>query len=209
MSKMAEEKATATGGADVGALQPSSGDEAAAAASARVRPVETLLRAAPLGLCVAAMAVMLRNSQSNEYGAVSYSDLGGFKYLVYANGLCAAYSLASAFYVAVPRPATLSRSWIVFLLDQVFTYLILAAGAASAELLYLAYNGDKEVTWSEACGVFGSFCRTARTSVAITFGSVACYILLSLISSYRLFSAYDPPQPSLGNKGVEIAAFPR
>uniref|UniRef100_J3LWF8 CASP-like protein n=2 Tax=Oryza brachyantha TaxID=4533 RepID=J3LWF8_ORYBR len=155
------------------------------------------------------MAVMLRNSQTNEYGAVSYSDLGGFKYLVYANGLCAAYSLASAFYIAVPRPATLSRSWIVFLLDQVFTYLILAAGAASAELLYLAYNGDKEVTWSEACGVFGSFCRQARTSVAITFGSVACYILLSLISSYRLFSAYDPPQPSLGNKGVEIAAFPR
>lgn len=92
---------------------------------------------------------------------------------------------------------------------QVFTYLILAAGAASAELLYLAYNGDKEVTWSEACGVFGGFCRQARTSVAITFASVACYILLSLISSYRLFSAYDPPQPSLGNKGVEIAAFPR
>ena len=115
----------------------------------------------------------------------------------------------SAFYIAVPRPATLSRSWVVFLLDQVFTYLILAAGAASAELLYLAYNGDKEVTWSEACGVFGGFCRQARTSVAITFASVACYILLSLISSYRLFSAYDPPQPSLGNKGVEIAAFPR
>jgi uncharacterized protein (TIGR01569 family) len=92
---------------------------------------------------------------------------------------------------------------------QVFTYLILAAGAASAELLYLAYNGDKEVTWSEACGVFGGFCRQARTSVAITFGSVVCYILLSLISSYRLFSAYDAPMPSLGNKGVEIAAFPR
>lgn len=41
------------------------------------------------------------------------------RYLVYANGLCAAYSLVSAFYTAVPRPATLSRSWIVFLLDQV------------------------------------------------------------------------------------------
>jgi uncharacterized protein (TIGR01569 family) len=92
---------------------------------------------------------------------------------------------------------------------QVFTYLILAAGAASAELLYLAYNGDKEVTWSEACGVFGGFCRQARTSVAITFGSVVCYIVLSLISSYRLFSAYDAPVPSHGSKGVEIAAFPR
>ncbi|VAH31237.1 unnamed protein product [Triticum turgidum subsp. durum] len=194
MSKMADEKvisAPATGGGEDGLI---AGD--LSAAEARVRPLETLLRAAPLGLCVAAMAVMLRDTQTNEY-------------LVYANGLCAAYSLVSAFYTAVPRPATLSRSWIVFLLDQVFTYLILAAGAASAELLYLAYNGDKEVTWSEACGVFGGFCRQARTSVAITFGSVVCYILLSLISSYRLFSAYDAPMPSLGNKGVEIAAFPR
>lgn len=207
MSKMADEKvmgAPASGGGEDGML---AGE--LSSAEGRVRPLETLLRAAPLGLCVAAMAVMLRDTQTNEYGTVSYSDLGGFKYLVYANGLCAAYSLVSAFYTAVPRPATLARSWIVFLLDQVFTYLILAAGAASAELLYLAYNGDKEVTWSEACGVFGGFCRQARTSVAITFGSVLCYILLSLISSYRLFSAYDAPVPSLGNKGVEIAAFPR
>ncbi|XP_052154202.1 CASP-like protein 2A1 [Oryza glaberrima] len=209
MSKMAEEKVLAAPATVDGGMQSSGDLQASSAAAARVRPVETLLRAAPLGLCVAAMAIMLRNSVTNEYGTVSYSDLGGFKYLVYANGLCAAYSLASAFYIAVPRPATLSRSWVVFLLDQVFTYLILAAGAASGELLYLAYNGDKEVTWSEACGVFGGFCRQARTSVAITFASVACYILLSLISSYRLFSAYDPPQPSLGNKGVEIAAFPR
>jgi len=207
MSKMADEKvmgAPASGGGEdgmlAGELSPAEG---------RVRPLETLLRAAPLGLCVAAMAVMLRDTQTNEYGTVSYSDLGGFKYLVYANGLCAAYSLVSAFYTAVPRPATLARSWILFLLDQVFTYLILAAGAASAELLYLAYNGDKEVTWSEACGVFGGFCRQARTSVAITFGSVVCYIVLSLISSYRLFSAYDAPVPSHGSKGVEIAAFPR
>jgi uncharacterized protein (TIGR01569 family) len=90
----------------------------------------------------------------------------------------------------------------------VSTYLILAAGAASAELLYLAYNGDKEVTWSEACGVYGGFCSQARTSVAITFAAVLCYILLSLVSSYRLFSAYQAPVP-LGNKGVEIAAYPR
>jgi hypothetical protein len=47
------------------------------------------------------------------------------RYLVYANGLCAAYSLVSAFYTAVPRPATLSRSWIVFLLDQVIHWLLL------------------------------------------------------------------------------------
>uniref|UniRef100_A0A0A9D3G1 CASP-like protein n=1 Tax=Arundo donax TaxID=35708 RepID=A0A0A9D3G1_ARUDO len=113
MSKMTEEKTAAEGAQQQGQLA------AGEAVAARVRPVETLLRAAPLGLCVAAMAVMLRDQQSNEYGSVAYSDLGGFKYLVYANGLCAAYSLVTAFYTAVQRPATLSRSWVVFLLDQV------------------------------------------------------------------------------------------
>ena len=110
MSKMA------AGAADAAQQQQLAAGEAAAA---RVRPVETLLRAAPLGLCVAAMAVMLKDQQTNEYGTVAYSDLGGFKYLVYANGLCAAYSLVTAFYTAVPRPATVSRSGVVFLLDQV------------------------------------------------------------------------------------------
>ena len=113
MSKMAEEKAVG----------------AAVAAAARVRPVETLLRAAPLGLCIAAMAVMLKDQQTNEYGTVAYSDLGGFKYLVYANGLCAAYSLVTAFYTAVPRPATVSRSWVVFFLNQIHRLFSLSISA--------------------------------------------------------------------------------
>jgi hypothetical protein len=66
----------------VAALQmgaPASGDGAKdtmlagelSSAEVRVRPLETLLRAAPLGLCVAGMAVMLRDTQTNEYGTVS------------------------------------------------------------------------------------------------------------------------------------------
>lgn len=68
--------APATGGGEDGLI---AGD--LSATEARVRPLETLLRAAPLGLCVAAMVVMLRDTQTNEYGTVSYSDLGGFKYV--------------------------------------------------------------------------------------------------------------------------------
>ncbi|CAM0904960.1 unnamed protein product [Alopecurus aequalis] len=134
MSKMADEKvmgAPANGGGEDGML---SGE--LSSAETRVRPLETLLRAAPLGLCVAAMAIMLRDTQTNEYGTVSYSDLGGFKYLVYANGLCAAYSLVSAFYTAVPRPTTLSRSWIVFLLDQIPAFSLRATRLHDTHFAY-------------------------------------------------------------------------
>lgn len=73
------------------------------------------------------------------------------------------------------------------------TYVILAAGAVSSEVLYLAYKGDTSITWSAACGSFDGFCRKATASVAITFVAVVCYTLLSLLSSYKLFSKYDAP----------------
>lgn len=82
--------------------------------------------------------------------------------------------------------------------------MILAAGTVAAEVLYLANKGDNAITWSEACGEYGGFCHKATASVGITFGAVACYVVLSLISSYRLFTTYDAPIRFPG----EIAAFP-
>nr|GEU90304.1 CASP-like protein 2A1 [Tanacetum cinerariifolium] len=118
--------------------------------SSSIRTAETLLRLFPVGLCVAALVVMLKDSESNEYGALSYSNITAFRFLVHANGICAGYSLLSAAYTAMPRPITMPRAWTFFLLDQVLTYLILAAGVVAAEVAFLTYKGDVAVTWSEA-----------------------------------------------------------
>ncbi|CAH2068563.1 unnamed protein product [Thlaspi arvense] len=126
-------------------------------------------------------------------------------YLVQANGICAGYSLLSAVVAAVPRPSSMPRAWTLFLLDQILTCAILAAGAMSTEVVYLAYKGDEAVTWSAACGSFGGFCRKATAAVALTFVVAICYAALSLVSSYRLFSKYDAPI-SCGGKGIELGA---
>ncbi|KAK6154229.1 hypothetical protein DH2020_008477 [Rehmannia glutinosa] len=174
--------------------------------SPTMRTAETLLRVLPMALCVVALVIMLKDSQTNEYGSLSYSDLGAFRYLVHASGVCAGYSLLSAVVAAVPRPSTMSRAWAFFLLDQLLTYIILAAGAISTEVVYLAYKGDASITWSQTCGSFGGFCRKATASIAITFIVTLCYAGLSLISSYRLFSKYDAPV-AYTNKGIEVATF--
>ncbi|XP_070037998.1 CASP-like protein 2A1 [Nicotiana tomentosiformis] len=169
---------------------------------------ETMLRLLPMALCVVALVIMLKNSQTNDFGSLSYSDLGIFRYLVHANGIGAAYSLLSAIVVAVPRPTTMPKAWTFFLLEQILTYVILAAGAASTEVVYLAYKGDTAVTWSETCGSFGGFCRKATESVAITFIVGLCYVGISRISSYRLFSKYDASIGDYKNKGgIEIATY--
>lgn len=46
-----------------------------------MRTAETMLRLLPMALCVAALVLMLKNSQTNDYGSLSYSDLGAFRYL--------------------------------------------------------------------------------------------------------------------------------
>ncbi|PNX75171.1 CASP-like protein 10-like, partial [Trifolium pratense] len=43
-----------------------------------LRIVETFLRLFPIGLCVTALVIMLKNSEENKYGSVAYSDLGAF-----------------------------------------------------------------------------------------------------------------------------------
>ncbi|KAL8209058.1 hypothetical protein R6Q57_008470 [Mikania cordata] len=171
-----------------------------------IRTAETLLRLFPVALCVAALVVMIKDSETNEYGSLSYSSINAFRFLVHANGILAGYSLLSAAFTAVPRTITMSRAWTFFLLDQVLTYLILAAGAVATEVEFLTYKGDVAVTWSEACGTYGRFCRQATASIVITFLVVICYVLLSLISSYRLFSKYDAPV-GYRNKGIEIIDF--
>lgn len=47
--------------------------------SSSMRTAETMLRLLPMGLCVVALVIMLKNSQTNEYGSLSYSDLGTFR----------------------------------------------------------------------------------------------------------------------------------
>lgn len=159
----------------------------------QIRHFETLLRLIPVGLCISALVVMLKTEQSDQYIKLDYSDFDAFRCLAYANGICAGYSLISAFNSMVPVSHHISRSWILFLLDQGITYLMLAGGAVATEVLYVAYKGDEEVTWEQVCGNYGRFCNKAGASVIISFFALVCFLLLSLLSSYRLFSKYDPP----------------
>ncbi|GFY97657.1 uncharacterized protein family [Actinidia rufa] len=176
------------------------GAGAEADSTGAMRTAETLLRLVPMGLCIASLVVMLKNSQTNDFGSLSYSNLGAFRYLVHANGICAGYSLLSAVVAAVPRPSTKSRAWTFFLLDQILTYIILAAGAISTEVMYLAYKGDEAVTWSEACRSYGSFCRQAAAAIAVTFVVVLCYMVLSRSS---------PPTGSSASMMHQFATPPR
>ena len=70
---------------------------------------------------------------------------------------------------------------------------MVTSGAAVLEILYLAYNGDKEVTWSEACTSYGKFCYRLKVAVILHALAFSCFVILAVISAYRAFSIFEPP----------------
>lgn len=40
---------------------------------------EIMLRLLPMALCIVALVIMLKDSQTNDFGSLSYSDLGTFR----------------------------------------------------------------------------------------------------------------------------------
>lgn len=76
---------------------------------------------------------------------------------------------------------------------QIVAYLMVTSGAAVLELLYLAYKGDREVTWSEACSSYGRFCSRMKLALVLHAFALWCFIVLAVISAYRTFSMFEPP----------------
>ena len=64
------------------------------------------------------------------------------------------------------------------------------------EMLYLAYNGDREVSWSEACNTYGRFCNRMKVAFVLHALALCCFLVLAVISAYRVFSMFEaPPVP--------------
>ncbi|DAD49586.1 TPA_asm: hypothetical protein HUJ06_032052 [Nelumbo nucifera] len=76
---------------------------------------------------------------------------------------------------------------------RVVAYLMVTSAAAVIEILYLAYNGDKDVSWSEACSSYGRFCSRVKVALVLHALALLFFLVLSLISTYRVFSRYQPP----------------
>lgn len=79
------------------------------------------------------------------------------------------------------------------MLLQVVAYLMVTSVAATMEIYYLAYNGAKEDSWSQACSSYGKFCSQVKLALIFHMITFACFFVLAVISAFRAFSVFDPP----------------
>lgn len=138
--------------------------------------------------------------------------------MVCVSGISAAYALASA--SASWFDIVAAKAWLFFVPDQVLdltrgfpvglnlgfwfffipsgilqivAYMMVTSIAAVVDLLYLAYNGDRNVTWSEACSSYAAFCDKIRLALILHFVALLCFFSLAIISAYRTFRDFNFP----------------
>lgn len=73
---------------------------------------------------------------------------------------------------------------------------MVACAGSLGEIVYLVYNGNQKVTWSEACSSYGRFCRRLNLVLVLHFIALLCFFVLSMISGFRVFSRFEPPLSS-------------
>ncbi|KAM7251867.1 hypothetical protein ACFE04_023750 [Oxalis oulophora] len=157
-----------------------------------VNLVDCSLRLCVIPLSLATIWLTITNQQDNTvYGKLDFGNLTGLKYMVFVSVVCAAYALVGAVYQWIRYIMT--KAWFFFVTDQVMAYLMITSMAAVMEITYLAYNGDREVTWSEACSSYGKFCSKMKVALALHAIALACFIILAVISAYRVFSLFELP----------------
>ncbi|OIT08346.1 PREDICTED: CASP-like protein 2D1 [Nicotiana attenuata] len=160
--------------------------------ASNLKVLDCLLRLFVIPLSVASIWLSVSNQQDNSsYGRIEFSNISGLKYMVGISAASGGYALLTAISLWVRSLVT--KAWFFFLSDQIVAYLMVTSLAALTEILYLAYNGDQKVTWSEACSSYGKFCSRLKLVLVLHSITFCCFLVLAVISAYRLFSRFQPP----------------
>ncbi|KAL8462517.1 hypothetical protein ACS0TY_032723 [Phlomoides rotata] len=150
------------------------------------------LRLLLLPFNAATIWIAVTTHQNNTtYGNLEFKHLIGLKYMVCISAVSAAFAVFSA--VSAWLRCLDTKTWLFFLTDQVISYLMVTSMTAQGEFLYLAYNGDLEVSWSRGCASYGRFCNRLKVAVALHVIAVCCSLVLAVISAFRLFARFPPP----------------
>ncbi|XP_050368086.1 CASP-like protein 2D1 [Argentina anserina] len=159
------------------------------------------LRISVFFLSIATIWLTVTNHQDNtSYGKLHFNNFSGLKYMVCISTISAVYAFVAA--ISSWIRCLVSKAWLFFVSDQIVTYLLVTSVAAVIEMMFLAYKGDKAVSWSEACASYGKFCSRMKLALILQSLALLSFLVLAVIYAYRVFSMYEAP--SISHKGVEL-----
>ncbi|XP_051125599.1 CASP-like protein 2D1 [Andrographis paniculata] len=166
----------------------------------KIRVVDFSLRllVVPLSAAASIWITVTTKQNNSDYGTLEFSNLTALEYMVCVSAISAGYAVLTA--LSSRQKWLLKKPWILFVADQIIAYLMVTSMAAQGEFLYLAYNGDEAVTWSEGCPSYGKLCRRVVVGLSLHGIGVCCFLLLAVFSAYTVFNRFQPPLLSDHNK---------
>ncbi|CAA6671923.1 unnamed protein product [Spirodela intermedia] len=141
----------------------------------KLRCLEIVLRICAPPLSIAALLLIVGNKQVPGLGE---RHLRGYTIL--------AFAASTLWWPITP--------WIFFASDQIAAYLLVTSGSAVGEVLYLR---RMRLLWLVL--------PAHVVSLALHFLASVCFVVLSLLSAYRLFNRFDPPPPPLPSSSKEVS----
>ncbi|KAE8689660.1 CASP-like protein 2B1 [Hibiscus syriacus] len=162
------------------------------------------------GLSVLAAVLVGTDTQTKEIFSIRktarFTDMKAVMFLVVANVISAAYSLAQAVRCAVgmvrgsvlfSKPLALA----IFSGDQALAYLNVAAVGAAAQSAAFAKLGQTQLQWMVICNMYGKFCNQVGEGIAVALLVCIIMVVLSCISAFGVFRLYG------GNKGKNSSGW--
>ncbi|KAM7268398.1 hypothetical protein ACFE04_010564 [Oxalis oulophora] len=164
---------------------------------------EIFLRLCAILLLVLTACLVGLNSQEEVVfyvdKKVTYKDLEALVILVYVDSAAAAYNLLqlgrySASFKGKSKCSYICLAWVIFLLDQIASYIVLATTAAATEHSMLVVTGVEVFQWLKWCNRFTRFCFQIGGALACSYVASGAMAFASFISAFRLFRLYSPKQ---------------
>ncbi|KAI5064069.1 hypothetical protein GOP47_0020739 [Adiantum capillus-veneris] len=170
----------------------------------RLRRSELTLRCVAVIASVSALVFLVTDKQTRSFTIYTstviqeavFSDMKALVSACITLGIVAFYSVLQIVRcLCGPSSTSITPSsataWTIFLLDQVMTYLILSAAAASAQSAWFSEQGNEGFKWMKVCYLYKKFCMQVGTGIIGSFVTSVAMVFISAISAFNLFARVD------------------
>ncbi|KAL4351287.1 hypothetical protein GQ457_06G036390 [Hibiscus cannabinus] len=114
-----------------------------------------------------------------------YTYSSAFKFFAFANAFACCFTFISLMFVffSLRRGLSPSSFFLLFLHDLFMMSLVLSGVAAGTAIGYVGQYGNSHAGWMEICDRLKKYCERVTTSVLLSYLSVICLVVLTVISA--------------------------
>ncbi|XP_004138247.1 CASP-like protein 1F2 [Cucumis sativus] len=156
---------------------------------------QIILRVLAIASTLAATWIILTAKQSVLIFGIPfdarYNDSSAFQFFAFANAIASAFCFLSLCFLIFlsTRPSSNTSTPLNFYIffffrlhDLLMMGLVLSGCSAATAIGFVGKYGNTHTGWSPICNHFPSFCNRVTASIAISYFSVICLLILTTLS---------------------------